>query len=106
MTPRVDVLEDHDKYYFHFELPGLSNESIDARVEDGKLLVSADREQPQRPEGTVVRVAECSYGKIHRVFELPKDARLDQIEASYKNGMLRVTVEKKPESKPAKILVS
>ena len=62
------------------------------------------------PEGAVkeskVRVAERGYGKIHRAFELPDDASRDQIEASYKDGVLDVKVAKKAESKSAKIIVN
>jgi HSP20 family protein len=79
---------------------------IDARVEDGQLMVAAERTRPEWPQETRVRVAERGYGKIHRAFELPNDARHDGIEANYKDGVLEVTVEKKPESKSAKIVVN
>jgi HSP20 family protein len=106
MVPPVDVIEDKDAYHFYFEMPGLTSNSIDARFEDGHLLVEAERTRPEWPRETRVRVAERGYGKIHRAFELPNDASRDRIEASYKDGVLEVTVEKKPESKSAKILIN
>jgi HSP20 family protein len=106
MVPAVDVIEDKDAYHFYFEMPGLKNESIDARVEDGHLVVEAERTRPEWPQETRVRVAERGYGKIERAFELPNDVNHDRIEASYKDGVLEVTVEKKPESKSAKILIN
>jgi HSP20 family protein len=106
MVPAVDVIEDKDGYHFYFEMAGLTNESIDARFEDGHLVVEAERTRPEWPKETRVRVAERSYGKIQRAFELPNDVNHDQIEASYKDGVLEVTVEKKPESKSAKILIN
>jgi HSP20 family protein len=106
MVPPVDVIEDKDTYHFYFEMPGLKNESIDARVEDGQLMVEADRPRPEWPRETSIRVAERGYGKLHRAFELPNDASPDRIAATYKDGVLEVTVEKKPESKPAKILIN
>jgi HSP20 family protein len=106
MVPAVDVTEDKDAYHFYYEMPGLKNESIDARVEDGHLVVEAERTRPEWPQETRVRVAERGYGKIHRAFQLPNDVSCDKIEASYKDGVLGVTVEKKPESKPAKILIN
>ena len=51
-------------------------------------------------------MAECSYGTIRRTFELPNDARQDNIQAGYKDGVLEVTVEKKPEAKSTKILIN
>jgi len=106
MVPAVDVIEDKDAHHFYFEMPGLTSKSIDARFEDGHLVIEAERTRPEWPKETRVRVAERSYGKIQRALELPKDVNHDRIEASYKDGVLEVTVEKKPESKPAKILIN
>jgi HSP20 family protein len=106
LVPSVDVIEDKDAYHFYFEMPGLTNESIDARVEDGQLMVEAERTRREWPQDTKVCVAERSYGRIHRAFELPNDARHDGIEANYRDGVLEVTVEKKPESKSAKIVIN
>ena len=106
MVPAVDVIEDKDAYHFYFEMPGLTNESIDARVEDGQLLVAAERKRPEWPKETEVHVTERGYGTIRRAFELPNDTSQDKIEASYKDGVLEVTVQKKPESKSAKILIN
>jgi HSP20 family protein len=106
MVPAVDVIEDNDAYHFYFEMPGLTSKSIDARFEDGHLVVEAEHTRPEWPPETRVRVAERGYGKIHRVFQLPNDVSRDRIEASYKDGVLEVTVEKKPESKSAKILIN
>jgi len=106
MVPPVDVIEDKDAYHFYFEMPGLTNESIDARVEDDQLLVAAERKRPEWLQETRVRVAERGYGTIRRAFELPNDASHDKIEASYKDGVLEVTVEKKADSKSAKIQIN
>jgi HSP20 family protein len=106
MVPPVDVIEDKDAYHFYFEMPGLKNESLDARVEDGQLMVGAERTRPQWPQETKVCVAERGYGRIHRAFELPNDASHEKIEASYKDGVLEVTVEKKAESKSTKIQIN
>jgi HSP20 family protein len=105
-VPRVDVIEDVDRYHFYFEMPGLKSESIDACVDDGRLIVAAERERPEWPQETEVRVAEREYGKIYRAFELPNDAGHDKVEASYKDGVLELTVEKKAESKRTKIQIN
>ena len=106
MVPSVDVIEDKDAYHFYFEMPGLKNESLDARVEGGRLIVSAERKWPEWPQDTEVHVSERGYGTLRRSFELPDDASHDKIAASYKDGVLEVTVEKKAESKPTKILIN
>jgi HSP20 family protein len=106
MVPSVDVIEDKEAYHFYFEMPGLRNESLDARVEGGRLIVSAERKWPEWPQDTEVHVSERGYGTLRRSFELPDDASQDKIAASYKDGVLEVTVEKKAESKPTKILIN
>ena len=106
MVPAVDVVEDQDAYHFYFEMPGLKRESLDAQVEDDRLVVTAERKRPEWPQETEVHIAERGYGTIRRAFELPKDASHDKVGASYKDGVLEVIVEKRPESKPAKILIN
>jgi HSP20 family protein len=106
MVPPVDVIENKDAYHFYFEMPGLNKESLDAQVEGGRLLVTAERKRPEWPQETEVHIAERGYGTIRRAFELPKDASHDKVGASYKDGVLEVIVEKRPESRPAKILIN
>jgi len=106
LRPAVDVVEDKDGYRFYFEVPGLKNESIDVRVENGKLILTAERKRPEWSKETAVHVAERAYGSIGRSFALPEDAAQDRVYASYKDGVLEVKVEKRPEAKPVKIQVN
>lgn len=106
IRPPIDVVEDKDSYHFYFDMPGLKNDSVDLRVEDGTLTITAERKQPEWPKDTAVHFSERHYGAIRRSFELPKDASHDRIHASYKDGVLEVTVEKRPEARPVKIQVN
>ena len=62
-SPRADVVEDADGYHFHFEMPGLKAESADVRIEDGTLIVEAERKSPEWSKEATVRVSERAYGK-------------------------------------------
>jgi HSP20 family protein len=106
IRPAVDVVENKDKYYFYFDMPGLNNNSVDLRVEDGTLVVTAERKRPEWAEGSAIHFSERHYGSMRRSFTLPKDASHDQIHASYKDGVLEVTVEKRPEARPVKIQIN
>ncbi len=106
LRPAVDVVEDKDGYRFYFELPGLKNESIDVRVENGNLILAAERKRPEWSKETRVHVSERAYGAIRRSFTVPEDAAQDRVNASYKDGVLEVKVEKRPEAKPVKIQVN
>jgi len=106
ITPPADVVEDKNGYHFHFEMPGLKSESLDVRIENDALIVAAERKRPEWSEGSQVHVAERGYGAIRRAFELPEDASRDNIRATYKDGVLEVAVDKRPESKPVKININ
>ena len=105
-TPATDVVEGKDAYHFYFEVPGMKNDSFDVRVENGALIIAAERKRPEWSDDTRIHVAERSYGTIRRAFELPEDASGDKVHAAYKDGVLEVTVEKRPEAKPVKIQVN
>jgi HSP20 family protein len=106
MVPPVDVIEDKDTYHFYLDMPGLKGDSLDARVEEGRLTIAAERKRPDWPNETEVRMAERGYGTIRRTFALPNDASNDNIPAGYKDGVLEVTVAKKPEAKSTKIVIN
>lgn len=95
---RAEVNEDKDAYSFYLEMPGLKVGSIDVEVEDDMLVVSAERSQ--------VHIAERRYGPIKRAFTLPPNGRRDGIRATYIDGVLQLTVEKRAESKPIKVHVN
>ena len=103
--PAADVVEDADAYHFYFEMAGIKSESVDVRVEDGNLVVEADRKQPEWSKDAEVHLSERAYGSMRRAFTMPDDAGHDGIKAAYKDGVLEVTVPKRPESKPFKIKV-
>ena len=106
VLPAVDVIEDKEAYHFYFEVPGLTSDAFDVKVENGTLVVAAERKRPELPKDAEVHVSERLWGSYKRAFELPEDASHDRIRASYKDGVLELTIEKRPESKPVKIQIN
>ena len=106
ITPTADLVEDNDNYQFFFEMPGLKSDSVDVRVEEGRLVIEAERVRPEWSKETQVHLNERTYGPMRRTFKLPEDAVIDGISASYRDGILNVRVPKKPEAKPLKIKVN
>src|SRR5277367_3693171 len=45
--PAADVVEDADSYHFYFEMAGIASESVDVQVEDGSLILQAERKRPE-----------------------------------------------------------
>ena len=104
-APAADVVEDEDGYHFYFEMPGIKSDTIDVRVEDGTLVIQAERKRPEWSKDAAVHLAERTYGMMKRGFTMPDDASQGGIKAAYKDGVLEVAVPKRPESKPVKIKV-
>ena len=106
ISPPVDVVEDHDSYRFTMDLPGLKSDSLEVKVEDGTLVINAERGEAARAKDARVHRAERHYGRIHRAFRLPADVGHDAIKAAYMDGVLEVTIAKRPEAKAARVEVA
>ncbi len=106
ISPPVDVVEDRDGYRFSIDLPGLKSDSLVVKVENGTLVIDAERDEPAWAKDARVHRAERHYGRIHRAFRLPADVGHDAIKAAYKDGVLEVTMAKRPEAKAARVEVA
>jgi HSP20 family protein len=106
IAPPVDVVEDHDGYHFSIDLPGLKSKSLEVKVEDGALVIKAERNEPTWAQDARVHRAERHYGRIQRAFKLPADVGHDTIKAAYRDGVLEVTIAKRPEAKAARVEVA
>ncbi len=105
LVPRSDVVEHGEGYHFYFEMPGIKADSVQVQVEDDSLVIEAERKRPEWPKDSAIHVSERSYGTMRRMFTMPEDASAEGIKATYRDGVLEVTVAKKPEAKPTKIKV-
>jgi HSP20 family protein len=105
-TPALDVYEDKDGYSIRVELPGMRREEIEVSIQDDALVISGERKAEEAKEGTEVHRQERFYGKFSRVLTLPNAVAGDKVKASYKDGVLTVTLPKAEEAKPRQISVS
>ena len=78
-APTADVIEDADLYHFYFEMAGIASDSVDVRVEDGNLVVEAERKRPEWSKDAEIHLAERTYGTMRRAFTMPEDASHDGI---------------------------
>src|SRR5207237_3694663 len=81
ISPACDVVEDHDSYRFTVDLPGFKSDSLEVKVEEGTLVINAERNEPAWAKDARVHRAERRYGRIHRAFRLPGDVGHDAIKA-------------------------
>jgi HSP20 family protein len=104
-SPRVDVAETEDAYQVHMDLPGLSSGDIEINYHDGTLSVSGERQMEHAEDGTSFSRIERMHGRFYRSFSLPQAANAEDIEASFDNGVLSISIPKTPESQPRRIEV-
>jgi HSP20 family protein len=91
------------KFHIDLELPGVKSEDVDITFEDQVLRVKAVR-KPADPKRNYLH-NERVYGEVTRAITLPETADPDAIEAELADGVLRLTVAKRPETQPKKINV-
>ena len=105
-TPRVEIVEDGDAVVLNAELPGVEKDSIKVEIRDGVLTLSGEKkEQREQKENGYFR-SERLYGAFHRRFTLPRAVDGEKISADYKDGVLRVSLPKKPEAQLRQIAVN
>lgn len=105
-TPALDVYDEKDNFVVHLELPGLKKEDIDISLREGVLTVSGERKQEnESKEGETFR-SERYFGRFQRSVTLPSLVDANKVAASYKDGVLTITLPKAEEAKPRQIEVS
>lgn len=103
--PSVDISETKEDYVVTADLPGINREDLDVTVVNGRLTIRGTRKQEsESTQGTVHRV-ERVQGTFTRSFDLPTAVAADRIEATYRDGVLTVSVPKAEEAKPRQIEV-
>ena len=102
-TPAVNEKVDDKGYYLEIDLPGVKKENIDISVNDGILTISGERKLEKKEEKENYVRIESFFGRFERSFKLPADADLDNIEAKYEDGVLKIFIPKKQKPTGKKI---
>lgn len=108
VTPAIDIVEKDKAFEVTAELPGLDAKNIELQLSDDLLTIKGEK-QEEKEESTKDRyVSERRYGSFRRSLQLPGSVDAGKIEASFKNGILTVTLPKSPEAenKPKTIPVT
>lgn len=92
--PSVDIKEDKEKIVFKTDLPGVDEQDIKVTIEDGTLMLSGERKFEKETEKENFHRVERSYGSFQRSFTLPETVDEDKISASYRKGVLELTLPK------------
>ena len=104
--PAVDMFQDNDNVIVKAELPGMKKEQISISLHEGVLTLSGEREAEEKHQGAETYRSERFSGRFQRTLTLPAAVNSDQAKATYKDGILTVTLPKTEEAKPKHIEVN
>ena len=107
-SPAVDIKEDDNVFTITADLPDVKREDVNVVVEDGVLSFSGSRktEAEEKDKKKKFHRVERSYGSYMRRFQLPEGVDEEAVKASYRDGVLTITLPKVPVEDPRKVSVS
>lgn len=104
-VPAVDIVEQNDRFVLRADVPGVDPEDIEVSMDAGVLTVSGERKSENVTEGEGFRRVERASGRFFRRFNLPDSADAEGITAQSSNGILEVSIPKRPEVQARRITV-
>ncbi len=106
-APNINVTQDEKSIKIEAELAGIDPEQVNVEVADGYLTLKGEKKESQVDENKDYLRQEISYGSFYRMITLPDTVDGKKAEASFKNGILTITVPKKAEAmeKPTKLQI-
>jgi HSP20 family protein len=93
-TPAVDVAEKDKAYEITAELPGLDEKNVEVKVANGMLTIKGEKKEEKEEKKKDYYLSERRYGSFERRFQIPEGVEADKIEATFKKGVLTVTLPK------------
>ncbi|HVP33517.1 MAG TPA: Hsp20/alpha crystallin family protein [Steroidobacteraceae bacterium] len=103
--PQVDVREEADRFVVTADLPGVEGKDIEVTSEKGVLTVRGERRTENKSEHDGYTRIERASGSFLRRFTLPESADAEAIKASHVNGVLELSIPKRPQAQPRRISV-
>ncbi|MBE5321134.1 Hsp20/alpha crystallin family protein [Pedobacter sp. MR2016-19] len=98
-VPAVNISESNEAYHIELAAPGLKKEDFKVAVERDMLTISTEQRIENNTEGKIYNRREYSYSAFTRSFTLPESANVEQIQAAYTDGVLKLNIPKKEEAK-------
>lgn len=99
VIPEANIIENDKDYTVELAAPGLEKKDFKIEVDNGVLIISAEKEEKKEEEKSNFKRREFSYNSLYRSFTLPENSNPEKIDAKYENGLLRLSIPKMNESK-------
>jgi HSP20 family protein len=104
-VPALDIAEDSDSVTLTAELPGMSKDDLEVSIEDGVLTLRGEKKEEQTSEGKNFHRVERRYGRFERRIQLPQNVDTEKIEATFQDGVLKLTMPKAAAAKARQIKI-
>ena len=104
--PSADIKETDDSFEVYAELPGVSRDDIQISVKDNLLTIKGEKRQENEDKSKNYKQIERRFGTFERNFTLPPKVDADNINASFNNGVLTLSIPKPEEVKPKEIPIN
>ncbi len=104
-NPSVDVYEDQNGIVLEADLPGLKPGEFELAIENNVLTLKGERKFEKKTEESNFHRVERSYGSFTRSFTLPTNVDVNNVAADFKDGVLKVMLPRREETKPRQIQV-
>lgn len=104
-VPRVDIKEEAERFLILADLPGVDPAQIEVNMDKGVLSIKGERKAELATESERYSRVERAHGVFYRRFALPESANPEGIAATGRNGVLEISIPKRPEAAPRRINV-
>ena len=101
--PRVDIHEEDERFLVTADLPGVEGKDIEITAEKGVLTLKGERRSEKKSSKDGFESIERASGTFLRRFTLPESLDAEAIKASHVNGVLEITIPKRPTAQPRRI---
>jgi HSP20 family protein len=95
LKPALDIQETEKQYVITMEVPGVDEKEIEITLNDDVLTVRGEKRREHETKAGGYHRIERSYGSFQRALNLPENANQDSIEASFRNGVLTIKIDKR-----------
>jgi len=104
-SPATDIVENDTGYVVKVELPGMSKDEVKITMQENQLSIRGEKKHEEEGKENGYHRIERSYGAFQRCFALPTAVDASKIDASFKDGILTVTLPRSEAAKPKTIEV-
>ena len=104
-APNTDMCETENEYLITIDLPGVTKKDVEVNIQDNRLTISGERKMEEKQDNNNYHRRERFHGQFMRLYTLPDAVKEDKIKATFKDGVLSVSIPKAEVKKAKKVAI-